>query len=48
MTPASADGIGDTGLTAEWVFGDEGRRVSDRAGQIHLHRTMLDFWKRHL
>jgi dipeptidyl-peptidase-4 len=48
-TQAFADGLIQSGkLFEQMIYPMRKHGVSDRAGAIHLHLTMLDFWKRHL
>ena len=48
-TQAFADALIQSGkLFEQMIYPMRKHGVSDRAGAMHLHRTMLDFWKRHL
>ncbi|MET0645743.1 MAG: S9 family peptidase [Pyrinomonadaceae bacterium] len=48
-TQAFADALIQSGkLFEQMIYPMRKHSVSDRAGAMHLHRTMLDFWKRHL
>jgi dipeptidyl-peptidase-4 len=48
-TQAFADALIQSGkLFEQMIYPMRKHGVSDRPGAIHLHRTMLDFWKRHL
>jgi dipeptidyl-peptidase-4 len=48
-TQAFADALIQSGkLFEQMIYPMRKHGVSDRAGAMHLQRTMLDFWKRHL
>jgi dipeptidyl-peptidase-4 len=48
-TQAFADALIQSGkLFEQMIYPMRKHGISDRAGAMHLHRTMLDFWKRHL
>lgn len=48
-TQAFADALIQSGkLFEQMIYPMRKHSVSDRTGALHLHRTMLDFWKRHL
>jgi dipeptidyl-peptidase-4 len=48
-TQAFADALVQSGkLFEQMIYPMRKHGVSDRAGAMHLQRTMLDFWKRHL
>jgi dipeptidyl-peptidase-4 len=48
-TQAFADALVQSGkLFEQMIYPMRKHGISDRAGAMHLQRTMLDFWKRHL
>lgn len=48
-TQAFADALVQSGkLFEQMIYPMRKHGISDRPGAIHLQRTMLDFWKRHL